>query len=107
MGAVFRLRIFEARDFAAAVGELNRRGFRTVAAVPDAGATPVTELGWSVPSVLAVGNEGNGLSEAARLACSARATIPMLGRAESLGASAAAAILLWEMLRERRGEGSP
>ena len=99
MGAVFRLRIFRAEDFAEAVGAMNRRGFRTVAAVPDAEALPVTEIDWSVPCVLAVGNEGNGLSAAARSACSVRATIPMRGRAESLNASAAAAILLWEMLR--------
>ena len=102
MGAVFRLPIFTAADFAEAVVKMNREGFRTVAAVPDGKAVPVTKIDWTSPCMLVVGNEGNGLSAEARAACSERATIPMRGRAESLNASAAAAILLWEMMR---GEG--
>lgn len=103
MGAVFRLRFFTAADLEAAVLELNRRGFLTAAAVPDPGAKPVTALDFSKPCVLAVGNEGSGLKEGTRSACAERTTIPMPGRAESLNASAAAAILIWEMVRGRTG----
>ena len=40
---------------------------------------------------------GNGVSEEAKLACSELVVIPMRGRAESLNAAAAGAVLLWEM----------
>ena len=46
-----------------------------------------------------VGNEGAGLREETIALCEDRVTIPMAGRAESLNASAAATILLWEMTR--------
>jgi TrmH family RNA methyltransferase len=58
----------------------------------------VTKADFSNPSVMAVGNEGNGLSKETIALCQP-VTIPMLGRAESLNASASAAILLWEMMR--------
>lgn len=103
MGAVFRQRIFLEDHLPALFPNLNRRGFVTAAAVPDRDALPVTGMDFSMPCVLAVGNEGNGLTEETRKACSKEITIPMLGRAESLNASAAAAILIWEMMRSKSG----
>ena len=70
------------------------------AAVPDAGAIPVTRADFSVPTILAVGNEGAGLLPETVAVCDLRVTIPMRGRAESLNASASAAILLWELMRK-------
>ena len=46
-----------------------------------------------------VGNEGSGLSDEVLNVCSKRVLIPMGGRAESLNAAAAAAILMWETVR--------
>ncbi|MBQ8495492.1 MAG: hypothetical protein IJ465_07030, partial [Clostridia bacterium] len=46
-----------------------------------------------------IGNEGNGLTDAAIAACGRRLTIPMAGRAESLNAAVAACIVLWELSR--------
>ena len=106
MGAVFRLPIFTEEDLPALLLELNRKGFLTAAAVPDGSAVPVTKMDFSGPCVLVVGNEGNGLTQGTRNACGTEITIPMLGRAESLNASAAAAILIWEMMRSRAGGGT-
>ncbi|MVB11886.1 23S rRNA (uridine(2479)-2'-O)-methyltransferase [Caprobacter fermentans] len=103
MGAVFRMPVFVEENLPSAFLGLNRRGFLTAAAVPDSDALPVTKMNFSVPCVLTVGNEGNGLTEETRKACSVQVTIPMLGRAESLNASAAAAVLIWEMMRNRAG----
>ncbi|QAT49775.1 RNA methyltransferase [Caproiciproducens sp. NJN-50] len=103
MGAVFRLPIYREESLPELFPDLNRRGFTTAAAVPDRDALPATETDLSAPCVLAVGNEGNGLTRETREACSREITIPMTGRAESLNASAAAAILIWEMMRNRAG----
>lgn len=105
MGAVFRLPFFVADDMAAAAERMNARGFVTLAAVPDEKAQKITELRFQKPTVIVVGNEGNGLTEEAIAACSGSVTIPMLGRAESLNASASAAILMWEMMRTKSGGG--
>lgn len=103
MGAVFRLPFYRQSDLVSAIESLNNRGFVTLAAVPDASAKKVTAVNFKCPTVLIVGNEGNGLTSAVIAACSESVTIPMLGRAESLNASASAAILMWEMMREKSG----
>lgn len=99
MGAVFRVPLFAAADFPAAVEKMNRAGFSTYAAVPDRSVLPVTQVDFSKQGcVMLIGNEGNGLKPETIRACTRRVTIPMKGRAESLNASASAAILAWEMM---------
>lgn len=99
MGAVFRLPFVVVQSMKEAIQKLNKIGFSTYAAVPAANALHITNIDFSKPSVIAVGNEGNGLTQDAINACSAKVTIPMLGRAESLNAASSAAILMWEMMR--------
>ena len=47
-----------------------------------------------------VGNEGRGVTAAALEQCDQKLIIPMAGRAESLNAGVAAAILIWEMTKK-------
>ena len=96
-GAHFRLEIYEDVDAAAWV-----RGYggRLVAAVAEGGESLfAADLTGSL--ALAIGNEGTGLSAAVREAADARVTIPMPGGIESLNAAAAAAICLFEAVRQR------
>ena len=69
------------------------------AAVVNSDAEPITETGFQAPCVTVIGNEGNGLRQETVSACNHRITIPMKGKAESLNASAAATIIIWEMIR--------
>jgi TrmH family RNA methyltransferase len=55
------------------------------------------------PLALIAGNEGAGLSQAVCEAATLSAHIPMAGRIESLNASAALAVAVFEVLRQRRG----
>lgn len=105
MGAVFRLPLYRREDAPETVRALNDSGFQTLAAVPDATAQKITSLFFENPCTAVIGNEGNGLTEATKSACSLRVTIPMLGRAESLNAAASAAILMWEMMRGKSKGG--
>lgn len=99
MGAAFRLPVYQGGSFAEIAPHLHRRGFATFAAVPDAGAQPVTDCPFPEPCLLLVGNEGSGLLPETIEACSQKVTIPMKGRAESLNAASSSAILMWEMMR--------
>ncbi len=100
MGAVFRVELLKEPSPNGLKALLDRYGYRLHAAVPDATARNVTEVDFAqgLHAVL-IGNEGNGLKPETIALCHDRITIPMGGRAESLNASAAATILLWEMCR--------
>ena len=104
MGAVFRLPMALVETMPPAVKALEQKGFVTMAAVPDRKAEPITQVLFSSPSIVLVGNEGNGLTEACIQACTQSVTIPMEGRAESLNAATAASILIWEMVRSQNAE---
>lgn len=105
MGAVFRVRITLESSPEKLCRRLRDQGFTLLASVPDSTARQVTEIDFSTGKYgVFIGNEGNGLSEETIALCGERVTIPMGGRAESLNASAAATILLWEMVR-RGGKG--
>lgn len=98
MGALLRLTVEEV-DAVEAVEAAKAAGYATYASTPDAGAVPVTDADFSGPTLVVVGNEANGVTPETMAACSERVTIPMAGRAESLNAAAAAAILMWEMVK--------
>ncbi len=106
MGAVFRTVPAVERSPARLAELLKGYGYALHAAVPDSSARKVTEVDFSQGlHAVFVGNEGNGLTEETAALCNDKVTIPMGGRAESLNASAAATILLWEMCRGGPGEG--
>ena len=101
MGGVFRLPLMRVGDMAQTVVTLQEKGLTAFACVVDASATPITQAGMGSGSIAVIGNEGNGLRAETVAACKHSVTIPMTGRAESLNASMAAGIILWEMARSK------
>lgn len=99
MGAAFRIPLYRFSSAPETLRRLKGMNCDSFAAVPDASAEKITSISFSDPAVIAVGNEGSGLSSETISSCVHRVTIPMLGRAESLNAAASAAILMWEMMR--------
>lgn len=97
MGAVFRLPLLIIDDFCSFFAA--HPGLHSYAAVVDSRAESVIETRFEEPCIVLIGNEGNGLRAETVLACEHSVTIPMRGKAESLNASAAATILIWEMIR--------
>lgn len=98
MGAVFRVKIYQSEDTCADLQNLSKR-FTTYAAVLDAGAPSLVSIQFPPNSIVVIGNEGNGLPQEVIAACTQTVTIAMQGNAESLNASMAAGILMWEMMR--------
>jgi TrmH family RNA methyltransferase len=85
-----------------AVEWLGGRGIAVVAATPDA-TTPYTEADLAAPAAIVVGREDLGLGAEWLKAARAKVRIPMKGSADSLNVSVAAAVLLFEALRQRAG----
>lgn len=96
-GAHFHLQIAEDVDLVA--WALAYRG--TVVAAVAAEGDPLFSVDLTPPIAIAIGNEGAGLSDALRLAAARSVTIPMPGGFESLNAAAAAAVFLFECVRQR------
>ena len=61
-------------------------------------AQPYRGAPYAAPCFVMVGNESRGLPEAYEMACDLRVTMPMKGRADSLNAAVAAAVLGYEVL---------
>ena len=83
-----------------ALAALRRAGFLIVAADPGQGNRP-DDINLTRKSVLLLGGEGSGLPASILEAASERVRIPMTAAASSLNVGAAAAILLYEIQRQR------
>lgn len=99
MGSVLRANIIETVDLESTIKELQSNGFMVYSTVPDSSATDITTVDFDGDVVSVIGNEANGVEENIKNASSDLITIKMLGNAESLNASVAASITMWEMLR--------
>lgn len=100
-GAHFLAPIVEDVDLPAWVDAFRARGGRALAAVARDGAD-LYATRMAVPLAIAIGNEGAGLSRELASRCDLRVTIPMAAGNESLNAAAAAAVLLFEHVRQQR-----
>lgn len=99
MGALLRLPVIYSNDFLATLDEFKSKGFNINGTVVDSTVTKINSVSFGQNEVTVIGNEANGMSGDAKALCDRLLTIPMAGRAESLNAAAAAAIVMWEMCR--------
>lgn len=74
----------------------------TLVGTDEHGEADVSEFDLTGPTLLAIGNETNGLSQGWRDACDALVRIPIGGAASSLNAANAASVVLYEAARQRR-----
>jgi len=84
------------------VAACRRNGIRMVATTPDTD-TAHTAVDYRGAVAVAVGTEKEGLTPLALGAADARVRIPMVGRVNSLNAATAAAVVLYEAVRQRSG----
>lgn len=100
MGAIFTQQVAQARweEFLPWL----RGGTGQLVAASLRNAVPYRGAPYAAPCFIMVGNESRGLPEEYELACDLRVTMPMKGRADSLNAAVAGAVLAYEVL-ERLG----
>ncbi len=100
MGAAFTLPIVESADLVATLFALRRRGVTCLAATPRA-TLSAAHAGLTADCCLVVGHEGRGVRPRVQEACSGTLAIPMAPGVDSLNVAAAAAVLLYEAVRQR------
>ncbi|WP_066769177.1 TrmH family RNA methyltransferase [Croceicoccus mobilis] len=100
MGAIFTVPLAQARWDEFASWLHGGEGQLVAASLRD--AVDYRGAPYAAPCFLMVGNESRGLPEEYEMACDLRVTIPMLGRADSLNAAVAGAVLAYEALAALR-----
>lgn len=100
MGSAFRMPIAVRQPLDQAVRSAQSRGITVYAAVPH-GARPLAECDLCGPSAILLGGEGAGLSPEIRDLADYSLTIPMRAPVESLNVAIAAALVVYEAMRQR------
>ena len=103
-GAHFCVDIYEDVDLAGWAADFRARNGEVIATVAEGGAN-LYDARLSGRIAIAIGNEGAGIDAALLAQATQRVTIPMPGGMESLNAAAAAAVCLFECVRQREKEG--
>ncbi len=99
-GAVEHLRVARVRNLADFLGAAQKAGCWSYGASADA-TVPYDRPDYRGGVVLVLGSEGHGLRPRVAGTCDQLVSLPLLGQVESLGVSAAAAALLYEILQSR------
>lgn len=100
-GAAARIPVAMTANLNQALGRFARAGWTIVGLAGEADADIAATPGLDGPLVLVVGSEGDGLARLTRQTCDALASIPISSEVESLNASVAASIALYEVSRVR------
>ena len=99
-GAVSYLPVARVPNLTAVLKELKDEGLWVFGAAAD-GGTSLYDADLKGPAAIVIGSEGEGMSRLVRETCDVLLRIPMKGKLNSLNASAAAAVLLYEAVRQR------
>lgn len=99
MGSTFRMRFLVTDNLPGEIEKCNAAGISTYASVVTEADADITAIDFSDGALVVIGNEGNGVSRAVKDACQRKITIVMKGRAESMNASQASSIIMWEMTK--------
>jgi 23S rRNA (guanosine2251-2'-O)-methyltransferase len=100
-GAVEHCPVARVTNIAQTIERLKEEGIWSIAAVQGADRS-LADIDLRGPIALIIGGEGEGVRPLVRRTSDYVASIPMAGRVGSLNASAAAAVALYEVLRQRR-----
>lgn len=101
-GAVAHLPVARVPNITALLKELKDEGLWVFGSAAN-GTTPLYKADLKGPAAIVIGSEGDGMGRLVSEQCDFTVSIPMRGKLNSLNASAAAAILLYEAVRQRLG----
>lgn len=99
-GALENIQICMVTNISNTIKELKNKGFWIVGT--DMKGEDYTKIDYNCPIALVIGNEGSGMSRIVKDSCDFIATIPMKGEINSLNASVATGIMIYEVLKQRK-----
>lgn len=99
MGAIFRVKIIEVEDIVKTLTNLKKNKYEILVTSLQT-ENNIYDIDLK-KHVIVIGNEANGVSEEVRKVATVQAKIPMLGKTESLNASVATGVILYEYVRRK------
>lgn len=100
VGALDYVKIAQVTNLVGTMKELKEKGFWIVGT--DMDGTDYQEIDYRGNTAIVIGNEGNGMARLVKENCDFIATIPMNGKINSLNASVAAGIIIYEAISKRK-----
>jgi 23S rRNA (guanosine2251-2'-O)-methyltransferase len=104
-GASEHLPIARVTNIARTVEELKERNIWTVG-LDERGKQTYDALDYNMDCALVLGGEGKGLHDLVKKKCDFLVSIPMLGKVPSLNVSVAGAVVMYEIVRQRRAQNN-
>ena len=101
VGALDNVKIVMATNLNACINELKKNGVWIVGTDME-NSSCYDEIDYRTPTALVIGSEGFGMSNLVKKNCDFIAKIPMNGKINSLNASLAAGIMIYEVVRQRK-----
>ncbi len=99
-GTLDRVKICMVTNLANTIEELKKSGYWIVGTTLD--GQDYSTIDYNMPICLIIGNEGKGISKLIKEKCDFLATIPMKGEVNSLNASVATGIMIYQILEKRK-----
>ena len=99
MGAIFRIKIIECEDLEKTLKEIKKHKFKVIVTSLQT-ENNIYEINYN-KKVIVIGNEANGVEQKIQQIADEKVKIPMLGKTESLNASVATGIVLYEYVRQK------
>lgn len=101
-GALEYMPVARVTNIASTIDELKKRGVWVFGA--DMGGEDYTRSDFDLPCAIVIGNEGSGIGALTAKKCDKIISLPMCGKINSLNASVAAGVLMYEVVRKRRSQ---
>ena len=98
-GAIDNMKIARVTNLANTMKYLKDNGYWIVGTSME--GTPYTKIDYNGKIAIVIGNEGDGMSRLIKENCDFIASIPMIGKTNSLNASVAAGIMIYEVVRQK------
>lgn len=99
-GTLSKVKVCRVSNIVQAMEKLKKNGFWIVGTAMD--GEDYRDINYDGKIALVIGNEGNGMSRLVRENCDFIASIPMYGEINSLNASVASGIMIYEVVRNRK-----
>lgn len=99
MGAIFRVKIIECEDLSLTLKEIKKHKFKIMVTLLQTNNS-IYDVDYN-KKVIVVGNEANGVRKEIQEFADEKVKIPMIGKTESLNASVATGIVLYEYVRQK------
>ena len=100
-GALEYMKVARVTNIANTIDELKEKGVWVFGA--DMDGEDYSKTDFDCPCALVIGNEGRGIGQLVEKKCDAIVSLPMLGKINSLNASVAAGILMYAVVKSRKG----